>query len=240
MHLTEPVFLMTSDQDWAPNWAIESLLSATEGLPLHFFRTNPCAILDDAFSSGKITQGWHPNLFPNSSHGSSPEEVINYMKDNFPLCNTVRNHAFNTNTHFDRLLFEAGIRVDSQQATLWQSNLSPILDISGIIRLPVYFEDDVFFGHSSPLLNIGSILKNLFSPGLKIFNLHATFIGCNTPSKEHYEAYRNKIFESEIIPSEAIYRGRGSLNVFFELKNLIEKNEWKFQCFQKFANSILK
>ena len=142
MHLTEPVFLMTSDQDWAPNWAIESLLSATEGIPLHFFRTNPCTILDDAFSSGKITQGWHPNLLPNSSHGSSQEEVINYMKDNFPLCNTVRSHAFNTNTHFDRLLFEAGIRVDSQQATLWQSNLSPILDISGIIRLPVYFEDD--------------------------------------------------------------------------------------------------
>ena len=47
---SEPVFVLTSDQDWAPEWAIATFLEKVKkwGQPLHVFRTNPSAALDAA------------------------------------------------------------------------------------------------------------------------------------------------------------------------------------------------
>lgn len=236
----EPLFLLTSDQDWAPPWAMQALLDAAEKLPLHLFRTNPCPVADEAFASGRISQGWHPNLLPGSSHGRSPEEAIAYMQERFPGCNTARNHAYNTNTHFDRLLFEAGIRVDSQIATLHQEGLVPLADVSGTFRLPVFFEDDVFFHHHGPALDVSSVLNTLFTPGVKIFNLHATFIACNTPSDEHYAKHRERIFGTESPHPDVMHQGRGSRSVFAELREQVESQGGKFQCFQALANQLIE
>ena len=236
----KPLFMITSDQDWAPSWAIEKLLDCCSGHPVHLFRTNPCPVADNAFKSKVITQGWHPNLLAGSTHGDRPEDVIAYMQENFPGSNTARSHAFNTNTHFDRLLYNAGITVDSQIATLWQDRIKPLLDISRIIRLPVYFEDDVFFNLYGPKLDITEIMKTLMSPGLKIFNIHANFIACNTPSNRHYQEVRDDYFKSSHKESHFIYKGRGTYTVFKELLNFIKKNGFHFQCFQEFADSLLE
>jgi hypothetical protein len=236
----KPLFMITSDQDWAPPWAMESLLERCRGVPLHLFRTNPCPVADKAYRANQITQGWHPNLLSDSSQGKDPCDVISYMQQHFPGCNTARNHAFNTNTHFDRLLFKAGIRVDSQMATLWQENIVPIFDISKTIRLPIFFEDDVFFHYNAPDLCIEDVLNNLLTPGLKILNIHATFIGCNTPSDEHYEKNKSKIFNSRRPSHGVIHHGRGSDTVFSEIRKKIERSGEKFVCFQSFADQILK
>ena len=240
MDFTKPIFALTSDQDWAPPWAMESFLETTRNMPVHIFRTNPCEVLDRAFELGKITQGWHPNLLPNSSHGKTQEMVIKYMVKHFPNCNTARNHTYLTNTHFDRLLFKSGIRADSQIATYHQEHLFPIKDISGIMRFPVFFEDDVFFDYESPSLHTDNLLKNLFSPGLKIFNLHAIFIACNTPSSQHYQKFKSKIFASRTKSAEIVYNGKGIKTVFTKIKNIIEHKGYQFQCFQKFVNNYLQ
>jgi len=240
LNLSKPIFILTSDQDWAPTWAVSSFLETTGDIPVHIFRTNPCPLLDLAFKSGKITQGWHPNLLHNSSHGDTQEKVIKYMVKHFPNCNTARNHTYFTNTHFDRLLFKSGVRADSQIATYHQEDLFPLKDISGIVRFPVFFEDDVFFDHEAPNLLTEGLLKNLFSPGLKIFNLHATFIACNTPSAQHYQKFKSKIFASKTESHEFIYKGKGVKTVFLEIKNIIKDKGYKFQCFQTFVNNWIE
>ena len=52
---------MTSDQDWAPEWAIERLLTEAQAatIPLHVFRTSASSALDIAAAEGAVTQGWH-------------------------------------------------------------------------------------------------------------------------------------------------------------------------------------
>ena len=232
MNLINSIFILTSDQDWAPSWAAESFLNTTKELPVHVFRTNPCPILDEAHANGRITQGWHPNLLPGSSHGTTQEDIIEYMIKHFPGCNTARNHTYLTNTHFDRLLFKSGIRADSQIATNYPENLSPLLDISGIIRFPVFFEDDVFFSNEAPSLDLRPVVRNLFSPGLKVFNLHPTFIACNTPNSENYSKYRDNIFQSSTPQKNFIFNGRGSKNIFLEIKQMIFDNGFSFSCFQ--------
>lgn len=61
----EPVFVLTADQDWAPEWANQIFLEkvAYWNLPVHVFRTSPSVILDDALRHRKIEQGWHPIFF---------------------------------------------------------------------------------------------------------------------------------------------------------------------------------
>ena len=235
-----PIYLLTSDQDWAPPWAMHALLEATDGTPLHLFRTNPCPVADEAFKSTTITQGRHPNFLPRSNQNITYKEAITYMQQCFPGYNTARNHAYHTDTHFDRLLFEAGIRVDSQIATLWQEGLVPLADVSGTFRLPVFFEDDVFFHHHGPDLDVSSVLNRLFSPGLKVFNLHATFLACNTPSDNHYAEHRERIFGTESPRPEVIHPGRGSRTVFAELRRHVEARGGKFQCFQTLADQIIE
>src|SRR5262245_721984 len=111
-----PAFTLTADQDWAPAWASRQLVDAVESLsvPLHVFRTNPCPVLDRAFREGRITQGWHPNFLPESSHGSTLDEVIAYCRSHFPACRTARAHCFMEHTMAWDALAAAGIVADSQ------------------------------------------------------------------------------------------------------------------------------
>jgi hypothetical protein len=97
-----------------------------------------------------------------------------------------------------------------------------------MLRLPVYFEDDTFFGGPSSL-SLAGIRRTLFTPGLKIFNFHPTFVGCNTPSQEHYEAHRQQIFGGG--PPLDPFPGRGTVHVFRELVEAIHERGYRFQRF---------
>ena len=90
-----------------------------------------------------------------------------------------------------------------------------------------------------PSLELSPVVKSLFSPGLKIFNIHPTFIACNTPSK-HYAEQKNEIFDSHTPSSKMVYKGKGSRTVFLELKKHIEERGYEFKCFQKFVNRWIK
>jgi hypothetical protein len=215
----KPIFSFTSDQDWAPAWALEEFLTLTQryAIPVHFFRTSPCPILDKAASKGKITQGWHPNFLPNSSHGSDINSVITYMKQHFPDATTIRSHAFAESTPAWEALAREGIRADSQMPTLFQAGLQPLLHPSGIVRFPVFFEDDVFFDYCPGALSLEPVLDKLFSPGLKVLNFHATFVACNIPSREYYEKLKPAIFSENSQKSSFLWNGRGTRHVFEEL-----------------------
>ena len=176
--LDEPVFALTADQDWAPEWAAESFLHElrTFGVPLHLFRTNPSHAFDSAVRSGEIEQGWHPNFLEGSSHGASIPDVVSYCSRNFPGATTVRSHCFAEDTFSWRALRSAGIVADSQLGTLFQGYLLPVVHWTRIIRLPVYFEDDTFFDLEESL-NLDNIAPTLFTPGLKILNFHPDLRG---------------------------------------------------------------
>ena len=157
----KPVFTLTSDQDWAPPWAATELLDRAGrwNVPLHVFRTSPCPVFDAAAASGRISQGWHPNFLPGSSHGSTPAEVVSYLQSHFPGARTARGHAFAEFTSATIALRDAGILVDSQCATAYQEELLPLMHWTGTLRLPVYFEDDVFFNHDPNRLDLGIVEK---------------------------------------------------------------------------------
>jgi hypothetical protein len=235
-----PAFALTADQDWAPAWASEQLVTAaaTLGLPLHVFRTNPCPVLDDAFAKGRITQGWHPNFLPGSSHGDTPDDVIAYCRSHFPLSRTVRAHCFMEHTMAWDALAAAGIVADSQIPTYFQDNLTPLLHASGIWRLPVYLEDDIFFRYFPHVLDLDAVEVTLFAPGLKIFNFHPTFVAANVPSLAYYGEIKGRWFSPDADHATMVYPGRGTRVVLAELAALVRSRGFVFTSFEDLVDRL--
>jgi hypothetical protein len=236
----EPAFVLTADQDWAPAWASQQLLEVVDAhrLPLHVFRTNPCPVLDRAFAAGRITQGWHPNFLPGSSHGDSPEAVVAYCRTHFPACRTARAHCFMEHTMAWDALAAAGIVADSQLPTYFQDGLVPLLHASGIWRLPVYFEDDIFFRYFPDELGLHHLEATLFGTGLKILNFHPTFVAANVPSLPYYEGIKARWFSGEVALEPMVHPGRGARVVFEELMTLIQAHGLGFQSFEALVDRL--
>lgn len=225
----EPVFVLTGDQDWAPEWAVAAYLEtfAKWSQSVHIFRTNPSPLLDDAAKARAIEQGWHPNFMPGSSHGSTVEEVVQYCQREFPGARTARAHCFAEDSFRIRALAKAGIVADSQNPTPCQGYLLPMVHPAGILRLPVYFEDDVAFDAAGEF-TIDVFRKTLFTPGLKILNFHPTFVGCNTPSLAHYNSVRGRVFGTSE-PTEGMrWEGRGTANMLHEIMDQILSAGYRF------------
>lgn len=232
----DPVFVLTSDQDWASEWAMNYWIKKIDSykIPLHLFRTNPCNSLTNPHPL--ISQGWHPNFLPGSSHGNNIEEVLAYFKENFPNLYSVRSHAFVEDTFKWKALSEVGIMADSQVLTAYQPYILPINHWTGMVRFPIYFEDDIFLNDSDEFLSLDILLPTLFSPGLKIFNFHATFIANNIPSMNDYFMHKDKFFE---LNGHYRFTSRGIDDVFDELITLIHAKGFKFISFEQLVKRCL-
>lgn len=235
-----PVFALTADQDWAPAWASQQLLATVQtlGVPLHVFRTNPCPVLDRAFSEGRITQGWHPNFLPGSSHGKTPEEVVAYCQAHFPASRTARAHCFMEHTMAWDALAAAGIVADSQLLTYFQEGLAPLLHASGIWRFPVYFEDDIFFRHFPDELSLKRIEGTLFGSGLKVLNFHPTFVAANVPSPAYYGEIKSRWFSAGADHEGMVHPNRGTRAVLEELAALVTSRGFVFESFETLVDRL--
>jgi len=236
----EPVFVLTADQDWAPEWAISVFLERVSkwGVPAHIFRTNPSAELDKAVKAGAVEQGWHPNFMPGSSHGATVEEVIQYCQRFFPGARTSRTHCFAEDSLRMQALAKAGIVADSQNPTACQGYLLPMIHASGILRLPVYLEDDAAFDAVDSSLSVNVFRKSLFTPGLKILNFHPTFVGCNTPSLAHYNSVRGKVFGTAQPVEGVRWDGHGTANMLDELLGEILSRGYRLQSLHSVVDEL--
>ncbi len=240
---TEPVFVLTADQDWAPEWAIAAFLERAGkwGQPFHVFRTSPSALLDEAvqMKNGTVEQGWHPNFLQGSSHGSTTDEVVQYCQRLFPGARTARAHCFAEDSFRMRALAKAGIVADSQNPTPCQGYLLPMVHPTGILRLPVYFEDDIAYDAQSEF-TVDVFIQSLLTPGLKILNFHPTFVGCNTPSLAHYNAVRAKVFGTSAPAEGVVWKGRGTANMLDELMGEILMAGYRFRSLHAVVDELLE
>jgi hypothetical protein len=232
--LERPRFVMTSDQDWAPDWAVEHFLGILrqEGVPLHLFVTNPCPAVERARTSGDaITLGMHPNFREGSTHGSTVEEVVDHCKSLAPGATSFRTHTFAENATILQALRRAGCRADSNLCLLHQPRLVPLFHGSGLLRFPVFFEDDVFW-NAAPGLDLHPLRGSLFSPGLKVLNFHPLFVAGNVPSDEFYAGIRSSLFTEEDVRKRLRFSGRGTEDVLRELIRTIRAGGGAFESFE--------
>ena len=239
---TEPVFVLTADQAWSPEWAIAAFLEQAGkwGQPFHFFRTSPSPLLDEAVKmrNGAVTQGWHPNFMPASSQGATVDEVVQYCQRLFPGARTAQAHCYADDSFRTRALAKAGIVADLQNPTPCQGYLLPMVHPSGIVRLPVYFQDDIAFDAVGEF-TVDVFLQSLLTPGLKILNFHPTFVGCNTPSLAHYNSVRGRVFGTSRRGEGVVWQGRGTANMLDELMGEILIAGYRFEALHAVVDELL-
>lgn len=220
---TEPVFCLTSDTDWASEFAIARLLgfAAAHAIRPTVFVTHRSAALRAARDAGAVELGIHPNFLPGSSHGADVDSVIAHSFDLVPNARLWRSHAFVDGTHVALKLHAAGIRVDSNLCLYLQPDLVPLMHWVGIKRFPVFWEDDVHW-HRGGAWSFASYRDAFFSPGLKIVNVHPFLFALNVPDDRFYQSVKSHIPTLDAESAAALrWQGAGPADFLAELTEAV-------------------
>lgn len=174
-------YCMTSDLDWASESQIETMLSLffeTE-LPLTPFVTHESKVVRRLYDNSELRGhvGLHFNFLKGTTQGKTEEQIIANTRAIWPQANFYRNHCFYDNSRLQETLRQLGFVFDSNTLHFMQP-CSPILSWNGVVRLPVFWEDDVHVRQGRPL-KVAYVDISLDYAGPKIFNLHPRFVSAN-------------------------------------------------------------
>ena len=183
---------LTFDQDWAPEWATRDLVTSIEqaGLKATFFATHSCSSLALMQASENFELGWHPNFLPGSSHGADINEVLSSMAAIAPKAKGVRAHYLISGTPYLTAYRARGLSYESSDLHDGQRDLEPFLSWTGMVQLPIFFEDDVHLGRGLPC-SLETI--ELDPPGLKIFSFHPVLLALNINDLGKYQALKESL-----------------------------------------------
>jgi len=190
----EPVFCFTSDIDWASESIIEyshNVLSGND-LKLTYFVTHSSPFLNDLNEQNKVRLLIHPNFLPDSSHGNSFTEVIDYCLNLVPNADGFRSHRyFEVNDIMDDLE-KRGFRFVSNHCTRCETHIKPLIHRSGLLSIPIFLEDGGYL-LMDPDLNFNNLIPKLSSPGLKVINFHPAHIAFNTPDFDYTRSIKDSM-----------------------------------------------
>ena len=194
----EPVFCFTSDIDWSSESIIKyshDILSGDD-LKITYFITHSSPFLNELNASNKIDLLIHPNFLPNSSHGDSFKEVIDYCMNLVPNADGFRSHRyFEVNDIMDDFV-KRGFRFVSNHCTRCETNIKPLKHRSGLLSIPIFLEDGGYL-IMDPTLNFDNLIPRLKSPGLKVINFHPAHMAFNTPNFAYTRSIKDS-FSREI------------------------------------------
>ncbi len=187
-----PVVILSSDIDWASEACIEDAFefASRYGIKPSYFVTHESAVLRRLHEADRAELGLHPNFLPNSSHGDSQEEVIEFVRRLVPSARGFRSHGFVDSTAITRQFKETGFVWDSNLCLYLQDGIVPLRHCSGLVRFPVFWADDVHWTHRPNDWGLEHVLKSFLSPGLKIIDVHPIHLALNTPDASFYADYR--------------------------------------------------
>ena len=208
-----PLFCLTSDCDWASEYCIEDFVSILEGYGVSptIFVTHKSPALERYRASGAVQLGVHPNFLPGSSHGDNYLSVIDHVFGLVPDAETFRSHWFFDHSKIGQEMYRRGVRYDSNLCLHLQPDIRPLRHWTGLIRFPVFWEDDCHWEIARGKWDFDELLPAFVSPGLKILNFHPFFVAANIPTAEYYQRVKGHITTlSEQTVSDVRYRGEGT------------------------------
>jgi hypothetical protein len=202
-------FVLTADLDWASDYCVEHFLgiAARFSVTPTLFVTHDSPVVRAAAAEGRAELAIHPNFLEGSTHGSDPASVIAHVLRLVPNAREVRCHRFLDNAAIQRALVEHGLRVDSNACRHLERGIGPERLASGLLRLPVFFEDDVHWNRGLAW-NFKSYESDFFSSGLKVLNFHPFFTTLNVPDADFYARHK-RLIETLTADEAAALRQRG-------------------------------
>ncbi len=188
------MIVFSSDLDWAPAWMTTGLAGRIEaaGFTATFFVTHACASLPGLRTAGHEL-AWHPNHLAGSSHGPTPDIVLDHLGTFVPEARGVRAHALVRSTPLLLLYGRRGLEYEGSDLMDGQPGLRPHVMWNGVVRLPVFWEDDVAALCQQQFRLTDLSMKE---PGLRVFSFHPVHVALNSVDLGAYEALKNLLLAS--------------------------------------------
>lgn len=194
---------LTMDIDWASEYAISEALAVFEQrhLPVTVFVTHKSSTIDEALSKGKIKCGIHPNFMPDSSQGSTYEQVADFCFDLLPGARLFRAHRYYDGNDPMETLTRHGIVCESNICTLMDT-LPPFLHRSQTVSFPIFWEDGAYLynyrgGIGEQAFDYAYFRERFMRPGLKVINMHPMHLMLNTPYFSYTREIKDKLTREE-------------------------------------------
>jgi hypothetical protein len=182
---------VTLDIDWAPDFAIDftaGLLKAAR-VPATWFVTHVSPAVDRLRAHPDIFElGLHPNFLPGSTHGASPEEVLDHCQALVPEARSIRTHCLVSSTPLlDLMITRAGLKTDVSLFAPRTPGLRPFEYYwrgQSFWRVPFFWEDDFEMERGSPCWTLDEYLE--LGAGLQVFNFHPIHVCLNSADMAPY------------------------------------------------------
>ena len=184
-------FVLTADVDWASEDCLEAYvaMAVERGIKPTLFVTHRSAVIERAAADGLVELGIHPNFLTGTTHGATIDAIFAHVLDLVPTPVASRCHAFFDNSHVAMAAARHGITVDSNLLCHMQGGLRGLRHWNGVLRLPVFFEDDCHW-HRGASWHFDDHVAAFASSGLKILNFHPFMWALNACSAEFYASHK--------------------------------------------------
>ena len=238
----KPIFVFTTDIDWASEHCIQTLLTSVQekGVVPTAFATHKSAVLEAASAAGHVNVGLHPNFLPGSTHGKTREETINHVFRLFPKANCFRSHAMVDDSHISMAMKTRNILYDSNLCLYMQAGLIPLHHWTGILRFPMFWADDIHWRRDGEFC-LQPYEDLFFSPGLKIIGVHPFMFTLNLSDHETYTRLKPKISTLTNKEADELFSpGPGAQTFLLELIDSVHKMGFTFQTLDDVYNSYPK
>lgn len=215
----------TLDIDWASEAAISEALErlAKFGISPTVFSTHDSKVLRSALST--LAVGLHPFFDPDSSHGTTVEEVASYVAALPHNLAAYRCHRFQRSNASELAMRQIGMRAVSNVCGDCDAP-SPFRNRHGMLEIPAALEDGGYLERGHPL-TLGGPIQRLLDLGRDVVViLHPMHLVLNSPSLAWMRRIKDRASRSEwnaLDPDtldEMRWRGRGIADVVQELLGL--------------------
>jgi hypothetical protein len=191
-------YAITLDTDWAPDAALDftaDLLAAHQVKATWFVTHKSPAIERLRGRPALFELGIHPNFLPGSSHGATPEAVLDHCMGLVPEARSVRTHALVQSTPLlDLLLRCTPIRCDVTMF-LPRAHKLELIDYQWkgerLLRVPYFWEDDVEMLRREPSWDARPLLEHCAD--LTVFAFHPIHVMLNSADMAPYEALKRAV-----------------------------------------------
>lgn len=216
---------ITLDIDWAPDSAIDF---AAEFLRKHrvratWFVTHRCAAVERLSEHPDLFElGIHPNFLPGSTHGDTPEKVLEYCMNLVPTGRSMRTHGLVQSTSLlQTVMTQTPIETDVSMLLPRASSLEPFVWARGgriLLRMPYFWADDVEMENGRPSWDLSPLVAG---PGLRIFAFHPIHVFLNSMDFQSYGklkaavAHLNEATDAAMLPF--VHEGVGTRTLFVAL-----------------------
>jgi hypothetical protein len=227
---------LTMDTDWCPQEVLQYALALfwEHNLPCTVFATGPYTALQNCDSS-RLEIGLHPNFNDTTIDGYPAR--LQELLEIYPHAQGVASHAMLTSTTILNLFKQSGLKYDRNLLLYKDPNAAPFYHYNGLLRLPIFWEDDIWFTAEPDVRFSAALLAQkplLAHESFRhIFNFHPIHLYQNTESQAHYQTF--KAFQHEPKKLAAyIGKGYGVRSYFLDLIDHIQRQDLATGLLQEF------